>query len=244
MHSLNERVEIEPGERLTRALTAPDPATRLRYAQEGLSVDPDADMEFLLLRQVYVAQVALHQLQAAVEAAEAMVATGVMPDVAYTDQARALAALGRLGPAIEAQRLAARNAPASRKSFQWWSLATLQHFADDYEGALATLARALRYAQRDRPLMKAHRAYIRLEAEMPVRGLSAIRDELRCSKVGQGYGQFLLGMIAHHVGDGPAAIVHLQAFLRRNASIDEVKRLTLREELRRARLALAERASE
>lgn len=244
MPSLNERVDIEPEERLTRALAARDPATRLQLAREGLSVDPDADLTFLLLRQVYVAQVALHQLQGAVEATEAMAATGVMPDVAYTDQARALAAMGKMDRAIEAQRLAARNAPASRKSFQWWSLATLQHFAGDPEAALATLRRALRYAQRDRPLIKAHRAYVRLDTGMPVRGLNAIRDELKRSKVGQGYGQFLLGMIAHRLGDGPAAVVHLQAFLRRNASIDEVKRLTLREELRRARLALAERSSE
>jgi len=36
------------------------------------------------------------------------------------------------------------------------------------------------------------------------------------------------------------AAVHLRAFLRKNAAVDSAKQLTLREELRRARRALAE----
>ena len=46
-------------------------------------------------------------------------------------------------------------------------------------------------------------------------------------------------MIAHLMGDQREAIVHLQAFLRRNADAGLAKELTLREELRRARAVLA-----
>ena len=46
-------------------------------------------------------------------------------------------------------------------------------------------------------------------------------------------------MIAYHVGDIREARVHLGAFLRRNAAVGVVKELTLREELRRARVALS-----
>lgn len=153
-------------------------------------------------------------------------------------------ALGEMSEAIDAQRLAARNSPTMRRSFQYWSLATLQHFSGDTDGALASLKRGLRYAQKDRLLLKAHRAYVRLDAGMAVRGLHELRAELAKSKSGEGYGRFLQGMIAHCLGDRRVAQVQLQAFLRRNSSIDEAKRLTLREELRRARLALAQISSD
>ena len=56
---------------------------------------------------------------------------------------------------------------------------------------------------------------------------------------GKGYGQLVLGMIRHRLGDPRRAAVHLRAFLRRNASADPAKAITLREELRCARETLA-----
>ena len=44
---------------------------------------------------------------------------------------------------------------------------------------------------------------------------------------------------ANAMGDEGKAAVHLRAFLRRNASADEAKRLTLERELHRARRELA-----
>ncbi len=231
-----------PEEHLRRALQATGPRARLREAEAGLAFEPEElapDTQVLLLRQAYLAHVELHQLRRAVEIADAMVAIGPLEDFAYTDKARALHALGELRPAIDAQRLAARNAPANRRSFHLWSLATLQHFAGDVDGAEASLLRGLRIAKRDRPLLEAHLAYVQLDAGRAVEDLQAIRDELAASPNGEGYGQYLLGMIAWTLGDRPRAAVHLRAFLRRNASVDEAKRLTIREELRRARVALA-----
>lgn len=233
-----------PELQLQRALDAADPAARLRAAEAGLGPEVDPELEFLLLRQAYLAHLELRQFRRALEVTQDMVATGEMLDVGYTDQSRAHMALGDMQKAIDSQRLAARNAPTSRRSFQYWSLATLQHFAGDIDGALATLKRGLRYAQKDRLLLKAHRAYVRLDAGMPVRGLHELRADLAKSKSGEGYGRYLQGMIAYCMGDRKTAQVQLQAFLRRNSSIDEAKRLTLREELRRARLALAQIASD
>ncbi|MCB9601247.1 MAG: tetratricopeptide repeat protein [Sandaracinus sp.] len=231
-----------PEEHLRRALQAEGPKHRLQEAEAGLAFDPEElapDTQVLLLRQAYLAHVELRQLRRAVEVADAMAAVGPLKDFAYTDKARALQALGELHEAIEAQRLAARNAPPQRRSFHFWSLATLQHFVGDVEGAEASLKRGLRLAKRDRPLLKAHLAYVRLDAGLAVRELDVVLEDLAASPNGQGYGQYLLGMIAWTIGDRAKAALHLRAFLRRNASLDEAKRLTLREELRRARVALA-----
>ena len=90
-----------------------------------------------------------------------------------------------------------------------------------------------------RPMIRAHVAYVRLDADLAVAELDAIVSALQKSPAREGYGQWLLGMIAYQLGDHRKAAVHLRAWLRRHAARDEAKTLTLREELRRARLALA-----
>ena len=80
---------------------------------------------------------------------------------------------------------------------------------------------------------------MRLDAGKPARNLRRTLDTLRASPNAEGYGRFLLGMIAHLMGDDREAVVQLRAFLRRNADAGVAKELTLREELRRARLVLA-----
>ncbi|MFW6051844.1 MAG: tetratricopeptide repeat protein [Myxococcota bacterium] len=237
-----EAEELLPEEYLRRALRASSPSLRMDLARTGLaqpSDDLDPDTHVLLLRQVYLGHLELRQLGEAVAVADQMTAVGTLRDVALHDSARALWAMGDLQGAIEAQRLAARAAPPERRSFHLWSLATLQHFAGDAGGALDTLARGGRWATRDRPLLEAHAAYVRLEQGHPVERLSEILDALKASRAAEGYGRYLLGMIAHHMGDARTAAVHLRAFLNRHASADVAQALTLREELRRARLVLA-----
>jgi len=194
----------------------------------------------LLLRQLYLAHVELRQLRRAADIAMRAAAIGPLQDIAWHDASRALAALGDAHDALLAQRRAARSAPPERRSFQLWGLATLQHHAGDVDAALATLQKAMRSAQRDRALLRAHAAYIRLDAGRPARNLRRTLDTLRASPNAEGYGRFLLGMIAHLMGDQREAIVHLRAFLRRNADAGLAKELTLREELRRARTVLAQ----
>lgn len=231
-----------PEDFLWLALRAGSSAERARWARAGLAAaeeDLVPDTQVLLLRQLYLAFLAQRELKRAAEVARQMTRVGAMPDVAHHDAARALYALGDVRAAIGEQRLATRAAPASRRSFHAWSLATWQHFAGDVDGALTSLRRARRWASRGGPLLRAHAAYVKLDAGRGVRRLDEILRDLQKSRSREGYGQFLLGMIAFHMGDRRRAAPHLRSFLRRNASADEAKALTLREELRRARLALA-----
>jgi len=237
-----------PEHYLSMALEAEGPRIRLRHASAGLGAAPDAviesDTRFLLLRQIYTANLELGELDAALETARVMVTVGQLPDIAHHDLARVLWARGDRAEAISAQRLAARAAPADRRSFHRWNLASFQYWADDPAAALDTLGKALRWSQSDRALIRAHQSYIRLATGRPTRRLEHTVDELRASPHGKGYGQFLLGMIHHHMGDDPKARVHLRAFLNRQASADPVKRLALHDELMLARRVLARLESE
>ena len=235
---------LTPEECLLAALRSPDARARLERAREGLAccaegLEASADTEALLHRQAYLAHLELGDLGAAVDAALAMASRGSLGDVAEHDASRALAAFGDLDGAIERQRLACRKAPAERRNFHLWSLATLEHFAGRVDSALHTLERALMRATRDRPLLEAHHAFIRLASAAAVVDLDGVIRRLEASKSREGYGGYLLGMIAYQLGDERRATVELRAFLRRNARLDVAKELTLREELRRARRALA-----
>lgn len=236
-----------PEDFLRLALESRDPRARERHARRGLSLDEHElapDTQFLLLRQVYLAQAEYGAWAEAAEIAEQMAGLGIFADLAHHDEARAHAALGDLDRAITAQRQAARRSPVARRSFHAWSLATFQHFAGDVDGALATLRRAERWAHRDRPLIRAHAAYVRLDSGLAAPGLDEILDALAKSPAREGYGQYLLGIIAYLVGDRRRAAAYLRAFLRRNAAIDPAKIATLREELHRARKALADMESD
>jgi len=232
-----------PEDFLWLALRADTAKGRARYAREGLGCTDEQlapDTQVLLLRQLYMAQLELRQLRRAADVARQMAAIGPLKDIAHHDAARALFALGDIDEAIAEQRLAARAAPAARRSFHLWSLATWQHFAGDVDGALGSLRRAERWASRDAALVRAQAAYVRLDAGEAPEALGRIVRDLEKSRAREGYGQYLLGMIAYLMGDHRKAAAHLRAFLRRNASVEEAKALTLREELRRSRLVLAE----
>ncbi|MCA9608404.1 MAG: tetratricopeptide repeat protein [Myxococcales bacterium] len=234
-----------PEELLRRALEADSPKQRAELAREGLELGGDSlepDTALLLLRQLYLAHVDSHRFQTAIDIAAQMAALDTpLKDIAHHDASRAHAALGQSARAIEEQRLAARAAPPDRRSFQSWALATLLHFSGDLDGAEAALLRAERWAREDRPLLRGHRAWILLEAGDAVDDLDAVLRELESSaRARKGYGELVLGMLRHHMGDERAAATHLRTFLRRNADVDSAKAITLREELRRARTILAE----
>ncbi|MEM9191839.1 MAG: tetratricopeptide repeat protein [Myxococcota bacterium] len=241
MSKAKETVEATGADFLRDALSAPSAAHRARFAERGLACeDSEEDTRWLLMRQLYLAHLELRELEKAADVAEAMVLIATMPDVAHHDAARVHAALGDLEKAIQSQRLAARAAPPERRSFHFWSLATLQHFAGREDGALASLDRAERWATRDRTLIRAHRAYVHVAAGRTPEGLAELLSEVSDAKARDGYAGFLLGMIWYHIGDTRSAAAELRAFLRRHAGADTAKTLTLIEELRRARAVLVE----
>lgn len=230
------------------ALDSGTPKERARLAQIGLQVAPSGelapDTEVLLLRQVYLGHLDSHRFREAAEVALTMTRVGPLRDIAHHDASRAFAALGEMEQAIAQQRLAARNAVPERRSFHYWALGTLLHFEGEHALAASALERGERWAHIDRPLLRAHRAWVRLDAGLGVRNLATIADDLERAKAGRGYGQLVLGMLRHHMGDGQRAAVHLRAFLRRNAGADPGKAISLREELHRARKVLAELESD
>ena len=230
-----------PEECLHEALQAESPSIRAHFAERGLAAEGplEPDTEVLLLRQLYLAHLDSHRFRDAADTALRMSALGPLKDVCHHDASRALAALGDLDAAVAQQRLAARAAPPDRRSFQWWSLATLLQQGGDRQSARRALRRGERWAHDDRPLLRAHRAWLRIEEGQMPRELDAICADLERSRGAAGYGQLVLGMIRHRMGDAARAAVHLRAFLRRNASADAAKAITLREELRLAREALA-----
>ena len=248
MDSLKEVSSSDtPEDFLSRALAATSAKERAHYARLGLDADPDVepDTEFLLLRQVYLSEIESHRFHAAAELATRMSQLGgSLEDVAHHDRSRALQALGDTVGAISAQRMAARCAPPARRSFHCWGLATLLQFVQDYDGAESALKRGERWAHEDRPLLRAHRAWISLMAGRGVEDLAEILAELETSPARRGYGELVLGMLRYELGDGARAVPHLRAFVRRNAAIDAAKATTLREELRLARTALAELESD
>lgn len=227
---------------LAAALRARTPASRAAWARRGLdakdSLEPE--LEVLLLRQIYLAYVEGDRLGAALEVAERMGRVGPLRDIAAHDRARVLWARDESRAAIDAQRHAMRLAPPDRRSFHATALATFLHFSGDHEGALRALERAARWSHRDRPLIRAYRCWVELDDDRVPEGLEEARRALAESPLREGYGQFILGMIALNLGDRRRAAVHLRAFLRKNASADRAKALTLREEIRRARKALSE----
>ncbi|MBN8616933.1 MAG: hypothetical protein J0L92_40495 [Deltaproteobacteria bacterium] len=232
---------------LASALRARTLASRAEWARKGLAAEGDEldpEIQFLLVRQLYLVHIEEDHLERALAMAAQMLAIGVMGDLAQHDRARVLWARGDAREAIEAQRHAARLAPPDRRSFQTLALATLQHFAGDVPAALRTLVRAERWSHRDRVLVRAYRVVVELGDDRVPEGLEETRSALAASPLREGYGQYLLGMIAYELGDRPRAAAHLRAFLRKNAAIDRAKQLTLREELRRARRALAELESD
>jgi hypothetical protein len=233
-----------PEECLRLALQADSAKNRALWAQRGLeAIDPEdlaPDTQVLLLRQLYLAFLESRRYLQAAEVAVEMASVGPLEDVAHHDASRAFSAAGELERAVEQQRMAARAAPPGRRSFHHWALGTLLHFGGDAVGAAAAMQRGERWAHADRPLLRAHRAWIRLESGQPVRQLGVIVSDLERSKAREGYGQLVLGMLYRCMGDTRRAAVHLRAFLRRNAAADAGKAAGLREELRRARSTLAE----
>ncbi len=217
---------------------------RARYARQGLaSASLDRTTQAMLLRQLYLAQFEARHFANAEELALQAVELGVLPDVLYQDAARAALAAGDLDHAIGHLRMAARQGPASRRAFHWWTLGSTLFLARRYEEAIAALSRASRWGTHDKPLYRAHLALAKISGGEAVSHLQETIDALAEAPCGQGYGRFVLGHLAYAAGAWPVARRYLDAFVRRTESGRAALGIALEGELRMARATLTKMAA-
>jgi tetratricopeptide (TPR) repeat protein len=228
---------------LRRATLARTSGMRAKYATRGLAhEDADPTTQAMLLRQLYLSHIEARRFSEALEVAEQMVATSVMPDVARQDAARACLGLGQLQHALAHLRVAGRVAPASRRAFHLWTLGSTLYLAGHEREAIGPLSRAARWGTTDKPLYQGQVALARLALGERVRGIRQLRERLEEAPCGQGYGQFVLGELAFHQGDSDAARRYLEGFVRRTLSGRVALAVALQAEVTRARQLLGRMA--
>lgn len=244
MRKLRDRMgPLTADDYLRLALASHSPTAAAVFAEKGLrgteeKIDPEAAV--LLLREVFRSHLHARRLRCAHAIARKMVRLGAMPEVAYADLGRACAALEWWARAAQAYRIAARHAPARRRSMHWSSVASALHHAGDHEAALAALDRALRWALTTRPLHRAHAALIRLDGGARPEDLADLDEvigDLECARCGEGYGRYVTGLLYAARGDAARARRHLRHFLRRNVG-DPMREATLGAEIARVRRTL------
>ncbi|MCX7807525.1 MAG: hypothetical protein N2515_02855, partial [Deltaproteobacteria bacterium] len=84
------------------------------------------------------------------------------------------------------------------------------------------------------------RQLIELSLNRTPEEIEEIQRALFKSRLREGYGRYVLGMIAYRLGNRARAVKHLRAFLHRNSKISRAKEITLKEELECARSILSE----
>ncbi|HZF49106.1 MAG TPA: tetratricopeptide repeat protein [Polyangiaceae bacterium] len=233
--------ELLPEDMLARAMAAETPRSRAMWARRGLglpgSLDPTT--QAMLLRQLYLSYYETRRFKDAALVAEQAAETGVLPDVAHQDAARARQALGDVDGAAGHLRIAARVGPANRKAFHWWTLGSLYFLAGRYAQAASALQRAARWGTTDKPLYQGHLAVVRCASGQRVDDLRELSQRLAEVPAGQGYGRFILGHLAYYDGRLTEARRYLEAFVRRSSSGRAVLAIALAGEIEAARRLLA-----
>ncbi len=243
MRRLRDRLgALTADEYLRLALYADSPAAAAVLAEKGLeganALDPEVTV--LLLREVFRAHLAAHRVRSAHAIARKMVRLDALREITHADLGRSCAALGWWVPAAQAYRVAARHAPARRRSIHWASVANALHHAGHYADALSALERATRWALTTRELHRACAALVRIDSGLlpqAIEDLEEITHELECARCGAGFGRYVTGLLYAAQGDSARAIDHLRQFIRRNGT-DPMRSAALAAELTRARRTL------
>jgi tetratricopeptide (TPR) repeat protein len=224
---------------LRKATLARTAGSRAKYATRGLSrAGEDLTTQAMLLRQLYLAHLEGRRFDDALRVAEQMIETGVMPDVARQDAARACLGQGTPTQAVEHLRIASRVGPASRRAFHLWTLGTALYFLGRPREAAGILERAARWGTTARPLYAAQLALANRAAGDEVQGWAELREQLEEAPCGQGYGQFVLGEIAFLQEDYPTARRYLTGFVKRTMGGRVALAVALQAEVRQARRLL------
>jgi tetratricopeptide (TPR) repeat protein len=221
-------------------MDSPSPKAASALAQAGLATAPeqlDPESRVLLLREVLKGHLHVGRVRSAHAIARKMVRAGALAELAHADLGRACAALAWWMRAAQAYRIAARFAPARRRSLHWGACASALHHAGRHDEALAALDRAIRWSSSTRPLHRAYAALVQLEMGREVDQIDEIESDLEVARAGEGYGRYVLGRLALARGDAARGKRLLREFLKRNVR-DPMRRATLSGEIARARAAL------
>ena len=221
-------------------MDAKTPRSRGIWARRGLAVRSrlDRTTQAMLLRQLYLTHFEQRSFKQAFDTIEQSLDLGVLADVLHQDAARAAAAMGDIELAARHLRVAARIGPPSRRAFHWWTLGSLYYLDDRFDDAVGALSRAARWGTRDKPLYQGHLAVARCGSGVRVDDLAGHIERLAEVPAGQGYGRFVLGMLAYHAGRKDDAREYLQAFVARTEQGREATMIALDGELSRARRTL------
>jgi len=221
-------------------MAATTPRSRASWARRGLAHRGPLDRttQAMLLRQLYLSHFAQRDFERAFNVAVQALALDVLPDVIHQDAARAKQAAGDAEAAVGHLRLAARLGPPSRKAFHLWTMGSVLFLARRYKEAILALSRAARWGTTDKPLYLGHLALAKLAAGASVRGVDRLIRELDRCPAGQGYGQFVLGLLSHHVGRAEQARRYLERFVSRVSRSQPSLAISLEGEMDLARQAL------
>ncbi len=246
VRDLDEEATAPAADYLRLAMATEDPREAMRLALEGIAIADEAvargavedpESRLLLLREVFKAHLRSGRPRSAQAIARKMTRLGALAEVAHADLGRACSALGRFEHAARSYRLAARFAPANRRATHWSATAMALWNAGQHDESLAALERALRWSTTTRPLHRAQHAMVEISRGRPTPELAAIIADLDASRAGEGYGRFVLGMIAHMRGEQSKAQPLLAEFIARNSN-DAMRAATLAGEITKARAAL------
>jgi tetratricopeptide (TPR) repeat protein len=231
-----------PEDHLERAMAASTPRSRASWARRGLAHRGPLDRttQAMLLRQLYLSYFAERDFERAGSVAVQALALDVLPDVIHQDAARAKQAAGDVEGAVGHLRLAARIGPPSRKAFHLWSMGSVLFLARRYSEAVSAFARAARWGTTDKPLYEGHLALAKLGAGSKVRGVDRVIRDLEHCPAGQGYGQFVLGLLSHYRGRSEQARRYLERFIARVSRSQPTMAISLEGELGLARQALGQ----
>lgn len=222
-------------------MRAATPRTRGNWALRGLATEGDIndDTQTMLLRQLYLSHYTQRQFERAYVVALQATELAVLADVIHQDCARAKQALGDIDSAAAHLRLAARLGPASRRAFHHWTLGSMLHLAERGEEAISALKRAVRWGSTDKPLYRGQLALAKLAMGKRIHGGKRLMAELEGCPAGQGYGRFVLGQLAFHLGMRSDARHYLGAFIKRTRKGRPAMRVALEPEVLAAETTLS-----
>lgn len=193
--------------------------------------DDDEELEGLLLRQIYLADIEEGRDLEALQVASAMIDLGTLGEIARQDAARAALAVRDVASAIGHLRIAARVCPPERRAFHYGHLGALLRFDGQQEQAIDAFEKALRWATSNRHLYEAQRALALVASGTPSDDLNTLRGDLESLEERPAYALWVLGELCLLLGDVGAGRNYLQQFLARQEGSPRAKSLSLRGEI-------------